>query len=282
LSLAAKADFLWVGWPPVDAEMIEQATNLKVIHKCGVGVDEIDLNAAKTKNIKVYITEGINSVPVSEMALLLIMAVLRRLVFADASIRKGKWLKTELRGQAQHLTGKIVGIIGMGNIGRNLTKLLRGFDCKVNYFDIYRHTPEAEGDLGASYMPFNDLLKTCEVISLHAPLTPHTANMINSIALRMMSRNAILINTARGGLIDQKALIEALSSGAIAGAGLDVFETEPLDVSNPLLTMDNVVLSPHVAGSTLNNISIRTKRIAQNLGLFLDRGEVRKADTILG
>jgi D-3-phosphoglycerate dehydrogenase / 2-oxoglutarate reductase len=282
LDLAARADFLWVGWPPVDAEMIEKSPNLQVIHKCGVGVDEIDLNAAKARNIKVYITEGINAVPVSEMALLLIMAVLRRLVFADTSLRKGKWLKTELRGQAQHLTGKTVGIIGMGNIGRNLAKLLNGFDCKVHYFDIHRNTSEVDRNLGVSYMPFNDLLRSCEVISLHAPLTPHTSNMINANALRVMGRNAILINTARGGLVVEKALIDALRSGTIAGAGLDVFELEPLDPNNPLLAMDNVVLSPHVAGSTLNNISIRAKRIAHNLGLFHNGGNIEKADIILG
>lgn len=281
LALAKDADFLWVGWPPVDAEMIGEAKSLKVIHKCGMGVDEIDLNAARARNIKVYITNGINAVPVSEMALLLIMAVLRRLVYADANLRKGKWLKTELRGEAQHLTGKTVGIVGIGNIGKNLAKLLRGFECNVHYYDVFRLPEDIEDTLGINYRKFDVLLRTSDIVSLHVPLTAETTNMINAKTIAMMSRSAILVNTARGGLVDGNALIEALQTGAIAGAGLDVFATEPLEKGSPLLTMDNVVLSPHVAGSTLNNMSLRAARIAKNLSSFLGGGLIAKEDVVV-
>ena len=282
LELAAAADFLWVGWPPVDAEMIVKTTKLKLIHKCGVGVDKIDLTAARSKGIKVYLTGGINAIPVSEMALLLMMAVMRHLVYANIRLRNGKWISTELKGINQHLTGKTVGIVGMGNIGKNLTKLLKGFECNVFYYDVQRPSPDMERTFGITYKPLEELLKSCEIISLHAPLTPETTHMMNAKTLAMMDKNAILVNTARGELIDEKALVDALRNGTIAGAGLDVFATEPLDPNSPLLAMDNVILSPHVAGSTLNNMSARAMRIVKNLDAFINGGEIAKTDIVVG
>jgi len=282
LELAAAGDFIWVGWPPVDAEMIAKAPKLKLIHKCGVGVDKINLNAARAKGIKVFLTGGINAIPVSEMALLLMMAVMRHLFHANLCLRGGKWIQSELKGINQHLTGKTVGIVGMGNIGKNLAKLLKGFECRVLYFDVLRPSPETEQALGITYSPLEKLFRSSEIISLHAPLTPETTHMINAKTLGMMEKGTILVNTARGGLIDEKALIDALRSGAIAGAGLDVFETEPLATDSPLLIMDNVILSPHIAGSTLNNMSSRAIRIAKNLDAFINGGEIAKTDIVVG
>jgi phosphoglycerate dehydrogenase-like enzyme len=282
LDLAAEADFIWVGSPSVDAEMIDKAPKLKIIHKCGIGVDKIDLEAARAKGVKVYITGGVNAIPVAEMTLMLIMAVLRRFVYADVNLRKGKWLSAEIRGVSQHLTGKTVGIVGMGNIGRNFAKLLKGFECKVYYYDVCRPSPAVESALGITYSSLGELLKNSEVISLHIPLTPETENMINRETLAMMNKNAILVNTARGGLIDEKALVEALQKETIAGAGLDVFEMEPVDPRSPLLAMDNVVLSPHLAGSTINNLPVRAKHIARNLDAFLCGGEIAQSDRIVG
>lgn len=282
LDLAAAADFLWAGWPKVDAEMIGQAPKLKLIHKCGVGVDKIDLNAARAKGVKVYLTAGINAIPVSEMALMLMMAVMRHIVYATTSLRDRKWIQSELKGVNQHLTGKTVGIVGMGNIGKNLVKLLRGFECRILYFDVQRLATELETALGVTYRPFEELLRESEVVTLHAPATPETARMINARTLAMMNSGAILVNTARGELVDEAALVEALRTGVIAGAGLDVFEPEPIDPNSPLLTMDNVILTPHIAGSTLNNMSSRAIRIAKNLDAFLHGGEVAKTDIVVG
>lgn len=282
LDLAAVADFLWAGWPKVDAEMIGQASKLKLIHKCGVGVDKIDLNAARARGIKVYLTAGINAIPVSEMALMLMMAVMRHIVYANINLRNKKWVQTELKGLNQHLTGKSVGIVGMGNIGKNLVKLLTGFECKILYYDVQRQSPAMEAALGIIYKPFEELLRESEVVSLHAPALPETLHMINAKTLAMMDRNAILINTARGELVDEAALVEALQKGIIAGAGLDVFEQEPINPNSPLLCMDNVILSPHVAGTTLNNMSSRAIRIAKNLGAFINGGEVAKTDIVIG
>ena len=282
LDLAVAADFIWAGGSILDAELIEKAPKLKVIHKSGIGVDKIDLNAARAKGVKVYITAGANAVAVSEMALMLMMAVLRRFVYTDASLRKGKWPKKELGGVSQHLSGKTVGIVGMGNIGKNLVKLLEGFDCKIFYYDVCRLTPEIERSLGITYKSLEELAKNSEVISLHIPLTPETKNMINANIFAMMSPNTILVNTARGGVVDEQALIEALRKGTIAGAGLDVFTMEPIDPDNPLLTMENVAVSPHVAGSTLNTMPVRAKHIAKNLDAFLNGREIAKADIVVG
>jgi len=262
--------------------MIGQAPKLKLIHKCGVGVDKIDLNAAREKGVKVYLTAGINAIPVSEMALMLMMAVMRHIVYANINLRNKKWVQTELKGKNQHLTGKTVGIVGMGNIGKNLVKLLKGFECKILYYDVQRLSPEMETTLGIIYKPFEELLRESEVVSLHAPALPETANMINAKTLAMMDRGAILINTARGELVDEAALVEALQKGIIAGAGLDVFAQEPMDPNSPLLNMDNVILSPHVAGTTLNNMSSRAIRIAKNLDAFVKGGEVAKTDIVIG
>lgn len=278
LDLAARADFLIAGWPRVDGDMISQAKNLKVIHKWGIGLDKIDLAMAKQKGVKVYLTGGANAVPVSEQALMLIMAALRRLSYVDASLRKGNWLKSEMRSVAHHLSGKAVGIVGMGNIGRNLAKLLKGFDCKIYYYDIYRASSEVEEDLGLSFRQLEDLLEESDVVSLHSPLTEDTRHMINERTLGLMKREAVLVNTARGGLVDEKALTEALKNGVIAAAGLDVFEKEPVDVSNPLLSMDNVVVSPHVAGATFNNVKIVAKRVRKNIDTFLTGGQIAASD----
>ena len=230
--MAAAADFIWTGGHLLDAEMIEKSPKLKVIHKSGIGVDKIDLNAARAKGVKVYITAGANAVPVSEMALMLMMAVLRRFTYADSSLKKGKWPKKELGGVSQHLSGKTVGIVGMGNIGKNLVKLLKGFDCTILYYDLCRLAPELERSLGITYKSLEELVKNSEVISLHVPLTPETEKMINARLFAMMGRNTILVNTARGGVIDEQVLIEALQKGTIAGAGLDVFTMEPIDPKN--------------------------------------------------
>ena len=264
LALARDADFLVVGWPEVDAEMLGQAKNLKVIHKWGVGCDNIDLRAAASRGIGLYITAGSNAVPVSELALLLMLTLLRRLPFADRNMRNGKWMKSEMRESSQHLTHKRVGIVGMGNIGCGLVNLLKGFQVEIGYYDVFRKNKDVENTLGIEYKPFEELLSWSQILSLHIPLTTDTHHIIDAKALELMDREALLINTARGRLVDQAALIDALQNKKIAGAGLDVFEQEPL-AESPLLYMENVVLTPHMGGATLNNVSAVARHIKHNL-----------------
>ncbi len=170
----------------------------------------------------------------------------------------------------------------MGNIGKNPVKRLRGFDCNILYYDACRLTPELERSMEITYQSLEELAKKSEVISLHVPLTPETNHMIDARLFAMMRKSTVLVNTARGGVVDEEALIEALRNGTIAGAGLDVFTREPIDPNNPLLSMDNVVVSPHVAGSTLNTMPVRAKHIAKNLDAFLHGKEIAKADIVVG
>ena len=280
LSLAKAADYIWVGWPPVDAEMIASSSHLKVIHKCGVGVDDIDVATAKQKDIKVFITSGVNAVPVSELSLLLMMTLFRRLPMADSSMREGLWIKKEMRGLSHHLTGKIVGIVGMGNIGKNLAKLLRGFDCRVLYYDVMRLDPSLESSMNVQFAPMDEIIQNSDAISLHMPLTQETKGLFNYAVFKRMKKEAVFINCARGELVVELDLIRALQEECILGAGLDVFDQEPLSADNPLLKLKNVVLTPHIAGSTINNMNLRAERIKRNLNAFDGGGVIHPSDII--
>lgn len=281
LALASQSEFIWVGWPPVDGEMIRIAPNLKVIHKCGIGVDDIDIETARKRGIRVFITSGINSVPVSEMALLMMLSLLRKLSKADRSIKEGKWLKTEMRGESQHLTSKSIGIIGMGNIGKNLAKLLLGFECSVKYYDVNKLPFETEKQLQVQYSDLNHIIQSSDVVSLHLPFNQHTRYLFKYDEFKKMKKGAIFINCARGELVKEEDLIRALEEKIIAGAGLDVFENEPLSPESPLTRLDNVLLTPHIAGSTINNMHLRAQKILDNLRKFQIGENINPNDIIV-
>ncbi|MFN3268338.1 MAG: NAD(P)-dependent oxidoreductase, partial [Zestosphaera sp.] len=176
-------------------------------------------------------------------------AVARKIAYSDRKMRDGKWVKKEAEGI--ELRNKTLGIIGFGRIGREVAAIAsKGLGMKILYFDIYRVSPEVERELEATYVDLETLVKESDVISIHVPLTPETKGLISESLLRMMKKNAILINTSRGGVVNTKALIKALKEGWIAGAGLDVYEEEPLPPNHPLTELDNVVLTPHIGAST--------------------------------
>jgi phosphoglycerate dehydrogenase-like enzyme len=253
----AGADFLLVATTRVSAELLSAAGQLQLIQHQGVGYDNIDLEAASARGIPVAICPAGTSVGVAEHVLLLILALFRRLLEADASIRNGEWLQWELRPSSYELAGKAVGLVGLGRIGREVAQRLRGFNVTVLYYDPLRLDEWSERSLGVEYVPLDDLLARSDIVSLHLPLGPDSRGFVNSAMLRKMKPTSLLINTARGGLIDELALIDALQSGVIAGAGLDVFATEPLPVDNPLRQMRNTVLTPHIAAGTAD--ALRTK-----------------------
>lgn len=250
-----EADYLLVSWTPVPRRVIEAGEKLRLIQKYGIGVDKIDLVAASERGIPVCISAGGNSIAVAETAITLMLAVYKRLCVAHNSLREGKWLKWELRTGCYELWGKTVGIIGGGNIGRAVAKRLsHGFECHVLYFDQYRQSKETEDAMGMAYCPMEELLSQSDIVSVHVPLTPETRDLIGSEQLSRMKRSAVLINTSRGGVVDEKALIEALQAETIASAGLDVFAKEPPDADNPLFKMDNVVVTPHNGGGTVDTM----------------------------
>ena len=239
------ADAILAGMEPYTRAMLEQAPkNLKVISRHGVGVDSIDLEACRGKGIAVCNTPGANAVAVAEAALGLMLSVLRRIPYSDRMIRSGNWKRPE----GNLLKGALVGVLGMGNIGKNVILRAEAFGAEFMAFDPFfdRAFAEAHKVRQASR---DEVLEQADIVTLHLPVTAETRGMICRETLRKMKPNAVLINTARGDLVSEADLAEALREGVIAGAGLDVFSKEPLRES-PLFELDNVVLTPHMAGNT--------------------------------
>jgi phosphoglycerate dehydrogenase-like enzyme len=243
--LLPDCDVLWHVLQRCTAEMIEAAPRLKLIQKIGVGVNTIDLEAAKRRGIPVCNLPGTNARAVAELTLGLMLSVLRRIPAFDRGLRSGVWTDTGLQDGIGELGGRTVGLVGYGAIPRILAPVLVAMGCSVIY--TARH---AVADAVGAFRPLERLLAEADVVSLHLPLVPETERVIDAAALGRMKPGAILINTGRGGLVDQGALVAALASGRIAGAGLDVFEVEPPAGGDAMLGLPNVVVTPHVAWLT--------------------------------
>lgn len=243
----ADAEVLLHVLKPVTAQMLGGALNLRLVQKLGVGVNTIDLEAAKAAGVAVSNMPGTNSQAVAEMALALMMSVLRRLSYLDPLTRQGQgWAPDpDLIDGVGELCGRTVGFVGYGGSASRLGPALEALGAKV----IYTARSE-KPDLPGRFTTLEGVLTGADIVSLHLPLTPQTQRMIDAKALASMKRGAILINTARGGLVDEPALVSALCSGHLRGAGLDVFGQEPVDPDNPLLGLPNVVLAPHQAWLT--------------------------------
>jgi D-3-phosphoglycerate dehydrogenase len=228
-------------------ELMDAAPNLKVIGRAGVGLDNVDAAHAKTRNIKVVNTPGATSISVAELALGLMFAVSRKIGFADRGTRKGEWPKKGCEGIEIH--GKTVGVIGIGKIGRETAKRVKALGARAYYYDVIRPSANDELELGIEFRDLDGLLAISDIVSIHVPMTPETKNLLGKDRIAKMKKGAILVNTSRGGIVDETALYEALKSGMLYGAGLDVFEQEPLK-SSPLAELDCVVMTPHVGAQT--------------------------------
>ncbi len=231
----------------VTKEVIEAGKRLKIIGRAGVGVDNIDLKTATEKGIIVVNAPGGNTISAAELTIGLILAVARKIPQADRSVKEGKWERKKFMGT--ELRGKTVGIIGLGRIGYEVAKRLRAFDVNIIAYDPYVSEERAK-DVGAKLVSFEELLKNSDIITIHVPKTKETENLISYEEFEMMKDGVIIINAARGGIVNEKALYEAIVKGKVAGAGLDVYEKEPPDPDNPLLKLDNVVTTPHIGAST--------------------------------
>jgi phosphoglycerate dehydrogenase-like enzyme len=235
-------EVLWHVLKRCTAEMIAAAPKLRLIQKIGVGVNTIDLDAAKARGIPVCNLPGTNSRAVAELTLALMLAVLRRVPRFDASLRSGTWTDLALQDGLGELGGRVVGLVGYGSVPRILAPILLAMECGVLYT-----ARNQVADAAGRFVPLNSLLEQSDVVSLHLPLTAATDRLIDRTALGRMKQGAVLINTARGGLVDEPALIDALRSRHLGGAGLDVFTEEPVARDAALLALDNVVVTPHVA-----------------------------------
>ena len=259
----------------VDANLIENCPNLKVISTMAVGYDNIDIAAATARDIRVGNTPGVLTETTADLTFSLLMAAARRVVEADMYTRQGNWKTwgpmTLLGQDIHHAT---IGIIGLGRIGTEVARRARGFDMNILYFSRTRKSPEEEARLGLEYVDkMADLLSRSDFISLHVPLTPETKGLIGAKEFALMKPTAVFVNASRGTIVDQRALYEALDNGTIFSAGIDVTAVEPIPLDDPLLTLPNLVIAPHIGSASFPTRTIMSVMAADNLLAGL-RGEI--------
>jgi len=271
--LPGKLGLLSMSVDPVTADLLEAGKDLKIVANYAVGYNNIDLSAATRLKIAVANTPDVLTDTTADLTLALILGVARRLAEGDRFVRAGKWVgwKPELL-LGRDVFGKTLGIVGLGRIGLAVAKRAIGFDMRILYTDVKQADPRIEERARAEYRSLPGLLGEADYVTLHLPLTPETTHLIGREQLRIMKKSAFLINASRGPVVDEKALVEILQEGGIAGAGLDVFEEEPR-VSPELLRMENVLLQPHIGSATWETRE-KMAWVAVNNILAVIRGEV--------
>jgi D-3-phosphoglycerate dehydrogenase len=246
----------------ITKEIIDKAENCKIIARVGVGLDNVDQEAAKAKNIRVInAVEGAMNA-VAELVLGLMLSLARQTARGDRAIRDGKWLKKELKGT--ELRGKYLGIIGLGNIGKKLGRLAKALNMNIIGYDVIPIDEEFSKEVGLMKSDLDTLLQSSDYVSMHVPLLDSTYHLIDSQKLSTMKKTAKIINTSRGGVIDEDALYEAIKSGNLGGAALDVFENEPA-TDNKLAELDNVILTPHIGAQTKEAQSLAANVIGEKI-----------------
>lgn len=233
----------------INKKIIEASPKLRVISKTGVGVDNIDVSTATEKGILVCNVPGVNSVSVAEHTVALILAISKDLLMMDKAVRKGEWGKRYSLTSVE-LKQKTLGIIGFGSIGKKVATICQSFEMKILVYDPYLVSSNVDKLSIDLVNNLEELFQKSDIISIHVPYNKKTHHLINNSLLRKAKKGAILINTSRGQIINEKALFEALKDGPLSAAGLDVFEEEPVNISNPLITLENVILTPHSAALT--------------------------------
>jgi glyoxylate reductase/D-3-phosphoglycerate dehydrogenase len=236
------------------AEFYKGAPKLKLIQLVSAGYDRLDIEAVRKAGVPVANNGGANSVAVAEHTLMLILSVLKRLAWMHNNVVAGKWRVGDLGDQRVYeLAGKTLGIVGLGTIGKKVARRAKGFDVQTLYYDTVRLTEDQEDALGVRFALLPELLRAADVVSLHVPLNEQTRNMIGAREFAMMKDSAILVNTCRGPVVDEEALYQALTTGQIAAAGLDVMVEEPPKSDHSLFRLDNAIITPHMAGPTREN-----------------------------
>ena len=259
------ADFIMVYRAHLYDDVLRSAEKARVIQTLAAGYDNMNLRLMRELEVPCCNNGGANSHAVADHAVLLMLTLYKQLMAADKSTREGRWSQPIDGFNTFEMADKLVGVLGLGNIGRQVARRVQGFDAQVQYFDLFPQTPERERELNVTRVSLEELFSTSDIITCHTPLTPDTRHIVSRELIASMKPTAVLINTSRGPVVDERALIDVLSEGRIAGAGLDVFENEPIGPDNPLLTMDNVVVTPHSAGTTWNTWFRRAEFAYQNM-----------------
>lgn len=269
------ADYLLVsGRLPIDEGVLSAAKQLKMIQRTGVGTEMLDIDAIKKHNIPVYVNAGVNARSVAEHTLTLMLCCLKNIPQIDRNVKQGIWKKQQTGVGCNELYGKTVGLVGMGAIGRQVATYLKAFGANVLYTDVFRATPEIEEQLLLTYIPsFEELLPKIDILSFHCPLTQDNKEMLNARTLAVMKDDAMVVNTARGKLIEPKALYEALCKGKLRVVALDVHYEEPLSQDYAFSKLDNVILTPHIAGLTYEAFHAMMACAVENIAAF-ERGDI--------
>lgn len=249
----------------IDKTLIDKNPSLKVIQRWGAGYDTIDVEAASDRNIPVLIAAGVNACAVSEHVLLLILASLKNLIPIHQNTYGGIWDRSTYTHRSYMLQGKTVGLIGLGRIGMLTAQKLNALGARVAYYDICRMNPEYEKTSHIEYAGFDELLTTSDIISVHVPLNSNTHNLIDYSNLRLMKSNAIVINTSRGGIVNEGDLARALRENLISGAALDCFSEEPLVYPSIFEGLDNIIMTPHIGGSVSDLNPLMAKKVVENI-----------------
>ncbi len=235
----------------LDAEAMKAAVRCLLVQQPSAGYQHIDVDAALENGVPVANVASANSVAVAEHTIMAVLACLKKLILAHDKTSRAEWAQDEMATYGVYeLAGRTFGIVGMGRIGREVASRARVFGCDLLYYDVARLSEEEEAELGVSYRDIDELVAASDVITLHTPLTPETEGLINAERIGLVRQNAVLVNVARGGVVDEAAVAAALEEGKLAGAAFDVFTTEPVSPDNPLLNAPNVILTPHIAGAT--------------------------------
>ena len=276
--IADKEGLLCLLTDKIDRDIMDAAPRLKIIANCAVGFNNIDVACAREKGILVTNTPGVLTETTADLTWALILAVARKIPQADRFTRAGFFTGWKLDlFLGKEITGKRLGIVGLGRIGKAVTERARGFRLDVVYFDSRRLSRSEEQSSSISFLPLDDLLQTSDIVSVHASMTPETHHLLSRDKIRLMKKEAIFINVARGPIVDEKALAEALAEGRLFGAGIDVYEREP-EIEPELLRLDNVVLLPHIGSATYETRLKMAMAAARNLIQGL-RGE--KPDNLI-
>jgi phosphoglycerate dehydrogenase-like enzyme len=260
-----EADYLCGFIGPIPTGVLVEAASrrLKLVQLMSAGYDRFNIDGARAARLPVADNGGANAIAVAEHAIMLMLAGMKRVHALDAGLRRGEWRAGA--GRAYELYGSTVGIIGMGRIGREVAARLVGWHAKLVYYDPVRLAPERERQLNVHYMELDDVLRAADAVTVHVPLNARTRQLIDAESLSLMRPTAVVVNTARGGIVDETALAAALSDGRLHGAGLDVFEQEPLSADSPLLKLDSVILTPHSAGPTWQSFPRRFANCFANI-----------------
>jgi len=269
------ADFLcgFLGNIPTDALVQAAGNRLKLVQLMSVGYDRFNLDGAREARLPVSVNGGANAIAVAEHAIMMMLVALKRVRALDQAVRSGGWRSASVGSdRVYEIWHSTIGIVGMGRIGQEVAKRLANWEATIVYYDPYRLSPERERELGVRYVELDELLRTADAVSVHVPLNAKTRHLIDAESLSIMKPSAVLVNTARGELVEEEALVTALREGKIMGAGLDVLSQEPPPPDHPIFELSNVMLTPHTAGPTWQSFPRRFANCFANIER-VQRGE---------